>query len=131
MSSVTIAKPQVEVDEAVKLLLDEQEEKCTIVHCHFYAASETMVRIWPSTYLIEDNGARRKMIKAFNISLMPQWTYHPEPTGVIRFTLVFEGLGKNCSTFELLEEIPEPFGFYTDVITRNSTDVYQVQVKSL
>ncbi|MEO7523833.1 MAG: hypothetical protein ABIT58_07045 [Ferruginibacter sp.] len=130
INTVTIAKPQVVIDEAVKLLTKEELEKCTIVHCKLYSSEESMLRIWPSTFLIENDGSRRELIKAFNISLMPDWTVYPSGNSMIGFTLVFEGLSKNCNSFQLLEDIPEPGGFYTDTILRNKTDVYQAEVHS-
>lgn len=131
MNTATIVKPQVALDEVVKALTVEELEKCTIVHCKLYNSQDTMLRIWPSTFLIENDGSRRELIKAFNISLMPDWTMYPNGNTHIGFTLVFEGLGKSCSSFQLLEDIPEPGGFYTSTILRNKTDVYQVEVKSM
>ena len=126
--SVTIAKPQIEIDEAIKELVQHQTESCTIVHCRFYTEEPTGVRIWPTTFLIEDNGRRCKLIKAFNISMMPHWTHHFVFNDLIRFTLVFEGLTKNCKTFNLLEDITEPFAFYSKGISRNSSDVYYAEI---
>ncbi len=124
--SIEIARPQVEIDAAIKELLQVQPEKCTIVHCRLAVDDESLYRIWPQTFLIEDSGSRRRLIKAFNISVMPQWTISFDASDTVRFTLVFEGLGRGCSYFTLLEDIPEPGGFYTDAIQRNSSDVYEV-----
>ncbi len=129
-TSIEIARPQVEIDDAIRELLQVQPEKCTIVHCKFAIDSGSMYRIWPHTFLIEDSGSRRGLIKAFNISLMPNWTLYFDATGVVRFTLIFEGLSCNCSNFTLLEDIPESGGFYSEVIARNSSDVYEVTVQS-
>jgi len=128
--SIEIAKHQVEIDAAIKELLQLQPEKCTIVHCRYAIEGGSMYRIWPQTFLIEDNGSRRKLIKAFNITLMPHWTLYFAEVGVVRFTLIFEGLSRSCSSFTLLEDIPEPGGFYTDVVLRNNSDVYEVIVES-
>jgi hypothetical protein len=126
--STTIAKPQIEIDSAIKELIKHQTERCAIVHCRFYVEELSAVRIWPSTFLIEDNGRKSKLIKPFNISLMPEWTQHFVINDFIRFTLVFEGLSKACKTFHLLEDITEPYAFYSNEITRNSTDVYFAEV---
>ncbi|MCW3091539.1 MAG: hypothetical protein JWP81_2608 [Ferruginibacter sp.] len=128
MSNVSIAKPQVEIDEDLKELLTQQTEECTIVHCRYYTDQPTGIRIWPSTFLIQDNGRRCKLIKNFNISLVPDWTYHFIPNEFIRFTLVFEALGKECMFFQLLEEIPQPFGFYSNKVQKNNSGVYTVEV---
>ncbi|MEO6670762.1 MAG: hypothetical protein ABIN36_14870 [Ferruginibacter sp.] len=127
---ISIARPQVVIDEAVKELIQHQLEKCTIVHCRLYATEDTMLRIWPSTFLIEDDGSKRKLIKEFNISLAPNWTLYPTGSSYACFTLLFEGLSKTCESFHLLEEISEPGGFYTDVILRNRTDVYVADIRS-
>lgn len=128
MSSITIAKPQVQIDEAIKELIAEQTEQCTIVHCRHYTTEPTGVRIWPTTYLVEDNGLRCKLIKAFNISIMPEWTYHFTKNDYIRFTLIFEALSNNSRHFNLLEDIQQPFGFYSKVVSKNSSGVYLVEV---
>jgi hypothetical protein len=127
-TDIFIARPRMETDAALQELLQAQEERCTIVHCRLFTESPTRVRIWPETFLVEENNERRKLLNAFNISLMPHWTYHEVYNGYIRFTLVFEGLGKDCRQFHLLEEIPEPGGFYSHEIARNHSDVYEVEV---
>lgn len=128
MSNITIAKPQVEIDVALKELVEMQTEDCTIVHCRYFSEEPTGVRIWPSTFLIEDTGGKRKLIKNFNISIMPEWTFHFVKNEFIRFTLVFEGLSKACSSFVLKEDIPQPFGFFTKKVLKNNTGVYTVEV---
>ncbi len=130
MSSVTIAKPQVQIDEAVKELISLQPEQCTIVHCRYYTTEPAGVRIWPSTFLVSDDGTRTKLVKAFNISIMPEWTFHFTENDYIRFTLVFEGLPQTCQKFYVLEEIPQPYGFYSEMILRNNSGVYTAEVFS-
>jgi hypothetical protein len=128
MSNTTIAKPQIEIDDALKELLAHQKEECTIVHCRYFTDEPAGIRIWPSTFLVEDGGRRCKLIKNFNISIMPEWTYHLIENEFIRFTLVFEALSKGCVHFILLEDIPQPFGFYSNKVQRNSSGVYTVEV---
>ena len=123
MSNITIAKPQVQIDEAIRELIAQQPEQCTIVHCRYYTTEPAGVRIWPSTYLVGDDGVRSKLVKAFNISIMPQWTFHFTENDYIRFTLVFEALGESCRKFYLLEDISQPFGFYSEMISQNSSGV--------
>ncbi|MEO6228530.1 MAG: hypothetical protein ABJB11_01435 [Ferruginibacter sp.] len=128
MSSITIAKPQVRIDEAVKELIAEQKEQCTIVHCRYFSDEPAGVRIWPTTYLVEDTGKRCKLVKVFNISIMPEWTFHFTNNDYIRFTLVFEALSEDCRQFYLYEDISQPFGFYSNTVTKNSSGVYTVEV---
>jgi len=90
------------------------------------------LRIWPSTFLIENSGERKKLLHAENIGLMPDWMLcEGDGRSRYRFTLYFEGLSKACTKFYMLEDIPEPRGFYTEEILRNDTDVYEAVVKSL
>ena len=126
---ITIAKPKIIIDEEVMLLTKTLEEKCTIVHCTYINNDGiASLRIWPDTYIIEDNNDRRKLIKAFNISLMPDWTHHFNPQ--VYFTLVFEGLSSSCNAFHVIEDIRETGAFYTDEIQRNKTDVYNTVIMS-
>jgi hypothetical protein len=112
-----------ETEEVTEVKVLESEERQTIVHCscgHDYA-----YRIWPSTFLIEQGtGKRSKLITAFNISFAPQWTLN-DGKG---FTLIFEGLSKECSVFDLKEIIPEQGGFEVLNIPRNNSDVYTVRL---
>lgn len=128
MNTQIIARPQVEIDDAVKELVSQQEEKCTIVHCRYFTDEPAGVRIWPSTFLIEDTGSRCRLIQAFNISLMPEWTFHFTENDFIRFTLVFEALNGECKNFYLLEDILQPYGFYSKTIDKNASGVYTTEV---
>ena len=130
MSTITIARPEVEISNAVKELTKLQPENFTILHCSMEADDETLIRIWPQTYIVEDTGERKKMLHAFNISLMPNWTIPILHGNKAKFTLVFEGLSKACKNFFMVEFIPAPNGFFTNDILRNKTDVYQVEVFS-
>ena len=126
--SLTITEESIQIDEKLLTLTQDEKEKCTIVHCSYHATDEYFVgvRIWPSTFLVQDDGRRCKLIKEFNITRAPQWTYYYSPDA--RFTLVFEGLSKDCKSFYLQEYIAEEGSFYTDEIPRNNTDVYRVNV---
>lgn len=126
--STTIAKPEIEIDREVTELITREPERCVIVHCRFFVEEMSAIRIWPTTYLIPDSGRKSKLIKPFNIALMPDWTQHFVLNDFIRFTLVFEGLSKTCKSFYLLEDIREPYAFYTRNITRNRSDVYFTEV---
>ena len=126
--STKIAKPQVEIDDAIKELIKLQTERCVIVHCRFFSEEFSAIRIWPTTFLIQDTGKKSKLMKPFNIALMPHWTQHFVINDFIRFTLIFEGLNKTCKSFYLLEDIQESYAFYSHKITRNRSDVYYTEV---
>ena len=117
--------PAVEIEEVVEVKTLESEERQTIVHCSCGSPDDTYaVRVWPSTYLIEHGtGKRAQLIAAFNTSMAPQWTLN-DGKG---FTLIFEGLSKGCSAFDLKEIIPQDGGFEVLNIQRNNTDVYTVK----
>lgn len=115
-------KEQIKTQIEVKTL--ESEERQTIVHCSCDGDGTEAYRIWPSTYLIEQGLNRRvKLITAFNISFAPQWTLN-DGRG---FTLIFEGLSKGCTSFDLIEMIPQAGGFEVFNIPRNNMDVYHVK----
>jgi hypothetical protein len=109
-----------DIDFEVALL----EERATIVHCtltHFSA-----VRIWPSTFLVQEDGIRKQLLQAFNIAEYPEWKWLLAGQ---TFTLVFEGLDRSCVIFDLFEDIPEPGGFHIANIRRNKTDVYHLMIE--
>lgn len=111
---------KVETKQEIKTL--ESEERQTIVHCT--CGEDYAYRIWPTTFLIEHETHKQiKLITAFNISFAPQWTLN-DGRG---FTLIFEGLSKECKSFDLKEIIPENDGFEALNIQRNKTDVYHVK----
>ncbi|MBK8329313.1 MAG: hypothetical protein IPL09_07555 [Bacteroidetes bacterium] len=112
------------------VLLSQSEtlsEKCTIVRCAYNSFGWDRIRIWPSTYLIQENGIRKKMLHNYNIALYPEWiTIKGKP---YIFTLIFEGLDQDCISFDLLEDIPEPGEFHIRSIPRNQSDVYHVTIR--
>lgn len=103
------------------------EQGHVYVHCHFHnGSSDSLIRIWRSTYLIPQGSSERSaLVHAENISFAPQWTPMPK-NREFRFLLIFEGLPRDCTMFDLLEDIPEAGGFFAGDIERNSTDVYHV-----
>lgn len=114
-----MADTLVDVQEEIKTL--ELEERQTIVHCT--CQEEYAYRIWPTTFLVEHGtGKRAKLITAFNISFAPDWTLN-DGRG---FTLIFEGLSRDCTVFDLIEDIPQEGGFEFRNIARNKMDVYHV-----
>lgn len=120
----TAVEELIETKKEAKTKIVEETEKQTIVHCRYNP--DAAVRIWPSTFLIEkESGRRVKLITIFNISFAPDWTYGKANN---KFTLVFEGLSKGCTMFDLVEIIPLPDPFVVKNIARNESDVYNLTI---
>jgi hypothetical protein len=116
---------QVEVEQETV----ELEASHVYVHCYFNnTVKDMLIRIWRTTFLIDKSSSHRsKLVHAENISFAPQWTVIPE-NKMFQFLLIFEGLPKGCERFDLLEDIPQPGGFYVADIMRNKKDVYHVYI---
>lgn len=106
-----------------------QNESHVYVHCYFKNTSKDMlIRVWRTTFLIDNaSGARSGLVHAENISLAPEWTLIPDKK-LFRFLLIFDALPRDCVSFDLVEEIPQPGGFHIGGIIRNKTDVYHVDI---
>jgi len=112
----------------VKELITMDEERVTIVHCRHFIPHPSSARIWPTTYLIENNGTTRGLLHAIDIVFAPKrWLYHLYAE-YIYFTLIFERLSDDCVSFHLEEIIQEPNGFISDETPRNENDIYQVEL---
>lgn len=126
----TITKPSILPEILSQLETKFEEERQVIVHCCFqndYLVGN-LVRIWNTTFLVDKfTGERSKLLFWENISLFPYWTEVPA-VKEYWFTLIFEGLPKDCKIFDLQEIIPESDGFFVEDITRNETDVYHVKL---
>lgn len=126
----TIAKPKISPELLEALQTQVETEKQVIVHCCFPGTPfpDMLIRIWSSTFLIDESlGHRSSLIHHENISLFPYWTAVP-PMKDYWFTLVFSGLPKACTSFDLQELIPQEGGFLVKNIKRNATDVYRVTI---
>ncbi|MGI8597761.1 MAG: hypothetical protein ACR2KB_00770 [Chitinophagaceae bacterium] len=119
----TQSKPAFKPEISFKAKDLASQEKCTILHCT--NKSFNRIRIWPNTCLVQKDGSRKKMLHTFNITNYPQWL--PVVEGHC-FTLVFEGLDKDCHLFSLLEDIPEASGWYVSDISRNEQDLYHLEL---
>jgi len=127
-----ITKPKVSISEELlaELKTMTQTEGQVIVHCLLYSTIKTgtLIRIWPTTYLFDKHSDHKsKLVIAENITYFPTWQQVP-PGKVAHFTLIFSGLPKSCSVFDLAEVIPEANGFQAVNIQRNETDVYYIKV---
>jgi hypothetical protein len=120
----TLVKPTFKPEIDFEVEPHTEVERSTIVHCVVQEFS--LIRIWPSTFLVQENGVRKKLLQAYNIAQYPswRWAFHGH-----KFTLVFEGLDKDCLLFDLLEDIPQEGGFHLENIERNKTDVYWLTVQ--
>lgn len=126
----TIAKPKISPELLEALQTQVETEKQVIVHCCFPGTPfpDMLIRIWSSTFLIDESlGHRSSLIHHENISLFPYWTAVP-PMKDYWFTLVFSGLPKACTSFDLQELIPQEGGFLVKNIKRNATDVYRITI---
>jgi hypothetical protein len=124
-------KTKPDVDQEVLTSIDplSLEDSFVYVHCYFNNTSDDMlIRIWRSTFLIDRaSGSRSQLIHAENISFAPMWTMIPKK-GEFSFLLIFSALPKDCTVFDLLEDIPQTGGFFIQGIQRNQLDVYHVDI---
>ena len=125
--------PLIKEKPVVEVLTEEQtvvsEESHVYVHCYFNnTVKDMLIRIWKTTFLVDKySGHRSKLVHAENISYAPMWTEVPN-NALFQFLLIFEALPKGCSIFDLVEDIPQPGGFFVSDIMRNQTDVYHVHI---
>ena len=99
-------------------------EKQVIVKFMIAPFSADLIRVWKSTYLKPDESDTVcKLVDKFNIEFPPKWT-KVDRNKITWFTLVFEGLPKNCKSFDLIEDALEGKTFHFKDIARNETDTY-------
>ena len=114
-----------ELKNAIKSLVEEESQ--VIIHLHLHFSDLSTIRIWKSTFLLpHNNGGKINLVHADNISFYPDWTICK--TGETVCTLIFKGLPKDCTIFDMVEEIPEPGGFYIPNIKRNNSDAYHLTI---
>ena len=102
-----------------------KEESQVTIHFKYTGSMwGNKIRIWKSTFLhAKGSSHRSSLVHVENISVHPTWT-HVSAGETINFTLIFSGLPKDCESFDLIEDIPEPGGFVINDIKRNNSDVY-------
>jgi len=127
MGPIIKEKPIVETATAEQV--NVLEESHVYVHCYFNnTVKDMLIRIWKTTFLMDTfSGHRSKLVHAENISFAPVWTSIPD-NSLYQFLLIFEALPKGCEVFDLLEDIPQPGGFFVPGIIRNQKDVYHVHI---
>ena len=130
--STIITKPKVEIapDILHELSALTQDEGQVVVHCVSSAAatSDYYIRIWPTTFLFDrDSDHRSELVHVEKITMAPMWQLVPAGTTAV-YSLIFSGLPKSCSTFDLEEIIALPGRFTAKHIVRNNEDVYYVRL---
>ena len=114
-----------ELKETIKTLSEEESQ--VIIHLCLNYSSQGRMRIWKSTFLVpHHSGKKSQLVHSENIGIYPNWS--PCVKGKNYCTLIFKGLPKDCSIFDLIEEIPEPDGFIIHNIRRNNSDVYHLEI---
>ena len=119
------------IDDAIKYNIQQSAdvEQQVIVHCKYEVSAEgDMIRIWKSTFLYaRDSKHKSGLVNTQKISIYPEWTFIEGKKSYF-FTLIFSALPRSCKTFDLIENIPEPGGFFVTSISRNKVDVYNVDI---
>ncbi len=122
-------KPEVDADVLSAIQSLYQEDSFIYVHCYFNNEwKDMLIRIWKTTFLIDRASASRaKLVHAENISIAPQWTLIADGK-THHFLLIFTSLPKECTAFDLVEDIPQPGGFFIPGIARTRDDIYHVTI---
>jgi hypothetical protein len=120
-----IEKKTVEIDAA--LLKEYEEKRYIIIHCRVRSYGSP-IRIWKSTRLEDTLRGRAVLLFPIGISLYPNWSFLERPDGYSYFTLIFESLPKKKAPFLLLEDIPEPGGFYSPRLERKDSEMYYTEL---
>lgn len=121
------ARPSVDTDVLFAIHPEWLHDSYVYVHAHMRETDQEMlVRIWQSTFLIDKgSGNKSTLVHAENITFAPVWTIVPKNFSYT-FLLIFHALPKSCTVFDLVEQIPQPGGFFIPDIARNKSDVYHI-----
>jgi hypothetical protein len=114
-----------------QLLNKTSTEAQTVIHGSYKGDfSNDKCRICKPVYLVDsDSLIKSKLVYADGIEFYPKWNNVADGETKY-FTLVFEGLPKECKAFDFIEsEIEWEQPFIEEDIPRNSTDVYYVRFK--
>lgn len=129
--SEVIVKPEISISTGLLEKLKEQIHEQGQVVVHFVMRTMYFgmnIRIWPTTYLFDQHSDHRsELVHAENISHYPVWTeVFP---GDHYFTLIFSGLPRSCTRFDLIEQCSNEQGSFKVLnVPRNDSDVYYVQI---
>ena len=132
MSNKITPQPKIEIAKELKEQMRTQveTESQVIVHIKFFTGhTASLLRVWDNVYLqCKDSEIRSKLLFSENIAIYPEMT-KIEAYSSLDFTLVFENLPKECSSFDLIEDIPEKGGFHFKSIQRNDSNVYRLRLR--
>lgn len=124
----TLIDEKTEIAPELLAQINCDEEKQVIIHArttNVYNYNCT-IRVWPTIYLFPKNSSIRcNLIESYNIAKYPIW-HNLSPKSTHHFTLIFQGLPKDCEMFDIIEIIPEQGGFEVKGIQRNREDVYNI-----
>lgn len=124
ISPETLNLPKELIESLSKI---EEEGQITII-LNFKSVYPMSQRFWPSIELRSQvNGERAKLIQTLGLNPFPQWT-HCAAGKQYQFCLIFESLSKEVTIFSIIEEIPEPGGYFEPNILRNKSDVYRISM---
>ena len=127
-----ITQPKVEIDRDILRKFREQIQEAgqVVIHC---ISTDTFgwgmhIRIWPTTFLLDQGSSHRsEMVHVENIVLAPNWQYLT-PKEKLHYSLIFNGLPKACTMFDLIEFGEGQNCFSALNIARNESDVYYVKL---
>ena len=125
-----IEEPSIDIAPDLLSELESQihEQGQVVVHCIHNNDYPSYVRIWQTTYLYDHHSDHRsELVHAEKITYYPIWT--PVFSGNSFFTLIFSGLPRSCTMFDLIEHCDNQAGAFKVLnIKRNDTDVYYVHI---
>jgi hypothetical protein len=123
------ARPSIDTEVLFSIHPEWLHDSYVYVHAHVNEADQEMlVRIWKSTFLLDKrSGSKSALVHAENITFAPVWTIVPKNFSYT-FLLIFHALPKSCTVFDLVEQIPQPGGFFIPDIMRNKSDVYHLNL---
>jgi hypothetical protein len=132
MNPTIITKPAVVISTELLQQLNTftAEEGQVVVHCLYNSDRRPWmrIRIQPTTYLYAKGSAHRSdLLHVENIVMAPDWQFVPA-SGEAYFSLIFGGLPKDCTVFDLVE-LNEDSPFRAYGIPRNEQDVYFIDLE--
>lgn len=122
-------KPEIDSRTRAAIKISALEDSHVYVHCHFNNPfTDALIRIWKTTFLIDQSlHSKSGLLHVEKISIAPQWTLIPDGV-TYSFLLIFSALPRSCNRFDFVEEINQPGGFLVRGISRNTTDVYHIDL---
>ena len=91
--------------------LNQNYTRVTLSYNNYYSHAE-WVTIDPKTYIVDQQGNRHYMIRAEGIPTDPQKHYFNSANESLTFTLIFDRLPLNTTSFDLIESESSSWKFY-------------------